>query len=53
MPYRHPVAVTMSILWWGILLGSFGASIDALFGVWNNRTKRLSEAAHSEAQGQP
>jgi len=34
MPYRHPVAVTISVLWWGIYLGCFGASIGALLGLW-------------------
>jgi hypothetical protein len=32
MPYHHPVAVTISVLWWGIYLGCFGASIGALLG---------------------
>src|SRR5262245_64215397 len=30
MPYHHPVAVVISVLWWGIYLGCFGASV----GVW-------------------
>jgi hypothetical protein len=38
MPYRHPVGVTMAMLWWGIYLGCLGASIGAgvggLFGLW-------------------
>jgi hypothetical protein len=34
MPYRHPVAVTISVLWWGIYLACFGASIGALVGLW-------------------
>ena len=34
MPYCHVVAVTISILWWGIYLGCFGASIGALLGLW-------------------
>jgi hypothetical protein len=35
MPYRHPVAVTLSVLWWGIYLWGFGAGIGALFlGLW-------------------
>jgi hypothetical protein len=42
MPYRHPVSVTISILWWGIYLGCLGASIGAaiggLFGLWWDRT---------------
>jgi hypothetical protein len=34
MPYHHPVALTISVLWWGIYLGCFGASIGALLGFW-------------------
>ena len=34
MPYLHPVAVTISVLWWGIYLGCFGASNGALLGMW-------------------
>jgi hypothetical protein len=43
MPYRHPVAVTISILWWGIFFECFGASIGALFGSWRHSTLTLSE----------
>jgi hypothetical protein len=42
MPYRHPAGVTISVLWWGIYLGCFGASIGAgigcLFGLWRDHT---------------
>jgi len=34
LPYHHPVAVTISVLWWGIYFGCFGASIGALLGLW-------------------
>jgi hypothetical protein len=34
MPYRHPVAVTISALWWGIYLGCSGAILGALLGMW-------------------
>jgi hypothetical protein len=30
MPYRHPVGVALSVLWWGIYLGCAGASIVSL-----------------------
>jgi hypothetical protein len=33
MSYRHPVAVPISVLWWGIYFGCFGASIGALIGM--------------------
>src|SRR5262245_35931161 len=38
MPYRHPVAVALSVLWWGIYLGCFGASVGALLGMWAEPT---------------
>ena len=38
VPYHHPVAVTISSLWWGIYLGSFGASVGGLLGLWKSRT---------------
>jgi hypothetical protein len=34
LPYHHPVAVTISALWWGIFFGCFGASLGALVGLW-------------------
>jgi hypothetical protein len=30
--YRHPVAVVISIVWWAVYVGCFGASIGALLG---------------------
>jgi hypothetical protein len=33
MPYRHPAAVALSVLWWGLYFGCFGASVGALVGV--------------------
>jgi formyltetrahydrofolate deformylase len=32
MPYRHPVGVAISVLWWGFYCGCLGASIGALIG---------------------
>jgi hypothetical protein len=40
MPYRHPVAVTANVLWWGIFLGCLGASIGALLGLWAEQKGR-------------
>ena len=37
MPYRHPVAVAISVLWWGIYFGVFGASVGALVGFLTER----------------
>jgi hypothetical protein len=33
MPYHHPVAVTVSGLWWGVYCGCLGASFGALAGL--------------------
>jgi hypothetical protein len=38
MPYHHPVAVTLSILWWGTYFGCLGASIGALLALLKKRT---------------
>jgi hypothetical protein len=38
MPYHHPVAVVISVLWRGIYFGCFGASFGALFGVFTECT---------------
>ena len=38
MHYEYPVAVAISVLWWGIYLGCLGASIGALFGLCRDRT---------------
>jgi len=32
-PYHHPVAVTLSTLWWGTYLACFGASVGAQLGM--------------------
>jgi hypothetical protein len=32
VPYRHPVGLTFSILWWGFWLGFIGAYIGACLG---------------------
>jgi hypothetical protein len=37
MPYHHPVAVTISVLWWGLYFGCFGAGVGALVGVLTDR----------------
>jgi hypothetical protein len=41
-PYHHPVAIAISVTWWGIYLGCLGASLGALFGLFidkNGRTR--------------
>jgi hypothetical protein len=52
MPYHHPVAVTISVLWWGIYIGCFGASIGALFGLFTNRNPAPSFQG-SDGAGKP
>jgi hypothetical protein len=49
MPYRHPVAVTISVLWWGVYFGCFGAGIGALLGLWTGR----APASLSLGSGRP
>jgi hypothetical protein len=31
MPYHHPVARAISVIWWGIYIGCLGAGLGALF----------------------
>jgi hypothetical protein len=50
MPYHHPVARTISVLWWGIFLGCFGGSLGALLGLWAEQTPAPSWKG-SEAAG--
>jgi hypothetical protein len=38
MPYARPVAVALSVLWWGLYLGCFGASLGALLALLTERT---------------
>ena len=40
MPYHHPVAIAISVTWWGIYLGCFGASLGALFGSFTDKNGR-------------
>jgi hypothetical protein len=40
MPYQRPVAVAMSVVWWGVYLGCFGASLGALLGLLTGRARR-------------
>jgi hypothetical protein len=43
MPYRHPVAVAISVLWWGLYFGCLGASVGVLLAVLTDRAPpRLS-----------
>jgi hypothetical protein len=39
MPYRHPVAVTANLLWWGLFLGCLGGSLGSLLGLGAEQTR--------------
>jgi hypothetical protein len=41
LPYRHPVGVAVSVLWWGLYLGCFGAGVGALVGLITKRAPVL------------
>jgi hypothetical protein len=54
MPYSHPVGITMSVIWWGIFFGCFGASIGALAGLWAERSPApLPKTLRTEAPEEP
>src|SRR5262245_12429867 len=42
LPYRHPVGVLCSVLWWGVYLGCAGASIVSL-GCWLTQRHQPAE----------
>jgi hypothetical protein len=50
MPYHHPVAMSISVIWWGIYLGCFGASLGGLFGSF---TQCAPSAARTGAVAHP
>src|SRR5262249_10696269 len=45
MPYCHPVAMALSVLWWGTYFGVFGASVGALVGFLTERILPRPSAA--------
>jgi hypothetical protein len=45
MPYPYPIAVAISVLWWGLYFGCFGASVGALVGVLTDRAPPRPSAA--------
>jgi hypothetical protein len=51
MPYQHPVAVAISVFWWGIYLGCFGASVGALIGVFTERAAASAPPPSAAAAG--
>jgi hypothetical protein len=40
--YAHPVGLAVSMIWWGIYCGAFGASIGALPGLFTQRDRARS-----------
>jgi hypothetical protein len=44
MPYSHPAALTISVLWWGMFLGCLGGSLTVLLCVLAERTSSSDEA---------
>ena len=50
MPYRHPVGITISMLWWGIYFGCLGVWLGAVLGASVERIRsRLSERSRAKA----
>ena len=50
MPYRHPVGISLSMLWWGIYFGCFGVWLGAVLGASVERIRgRLSERSRAKA----
>jgi hypothetical protein len=45
MPHRHPVGMTISVLWWGFYCGCLGASIGALIGQFTRRAATAPSSA--------
>jgi hypothetical protein len=50
MPYRHPVAVAISVLWWGLYFGCFGASVGALVGAFTDRAPPRPSVGRERAE---
>ena len=50
MPYHYPVAMAISVIWWGIYIGCLGASLGALFALF---THGAPSPGRTEAVGHP
>ena len=51
MPYRHPVGITLSMLWWGIYFGCFGVWLGAVLGASVERIRsRLSKRSRAKGE---
>jgi hypothetical protein len=42
MPYHHPVAVAVNVVWWGLFWGGFGTWLGALAGMLAERAPASS-----------
>jgi len=52
MPYHHPAAVVISVIWWGAYLGCLGASVGALiFWLTGRAPPRLSATWDAAGMG--
>jgi hypothetical protein len=50
MPYRHPVGISLSVLWWGIYFGCFGVWLGVALGASVERIRAcLSQKARTKA----
>jgi hypothetical protein len=43
MPYQHPVALVISVLWWSIFLGCLGGSVGVLLSLLGERAPARPE----------
>ena len=50
MPYHHPVAIAISMIWWGIYIGCLGASLGGLIGLF---TRFAPAVGRTETVGHP
>ena len=51
MPYHRPVAIAISMIWWGIYIGCLGASLGALIGLFTRfAPARTENVGHSLSQ---
>jgi hypothetical protein len=51
IPYRSPVGIAISMLWWGIYFGCFGVWLGAVLGASVERIRaRLSQMSRAKAE---
>jgi hypothetical protein len=53
MPYQHPLAVAVSVIWWGIYYGCFGMGLAALFCFLTGRIPSVPTARTEGAEKPP